>query len=101
MRIELVTVPEDLRSPHPTTCGICHMRFQTGPAVAQAIADSGTHFSEVCPKCLAGDEEGLVERLRRHAEWYWEMAEELEEAADEGIEDMPTPEELRLMGLLA
>jgi hypothetical protein len=99
MRIELVTLPEHLRTPFPTRCGICNLRFQTGRVVAEAYGD-GVDWTQVCPKCLERGEDGIAERLRSEAEWHRKVAEEMEEAAAEGVEYVPTPEELRLMELL-
>ena len=101
MRIELETVPEELRSTHPVRCAICDGCFFFGPAIANAYDDDGISRGEVCPTCLAGGPEGIVERLRSRAWWYAKIAEDLEEAADEGVESVPTLEELRLMSLLA
>jgi hypothetical protein len=58
-------------------------------------------WREACPKCLAGGPDSIVETLRRWAAFYRQVAEDYEEVADEGIEDMPTPEELALMERLA
>jgi hypothetical protein len=101
VRIELESLPPYLRSPHPVSCGICGIRFPLGAAIARAECDDGVDWREVCPKCLASGSDGIVATLRRRAAIYRQIAEDFEEVADEGIRDMPTPEELRLMQLLA
>ncbi len=70
MRIELEIVAEDERSSHPVSCGICGVRFRLGAAVTRAECDDGVNWREVCPKCLAGGPEGVVETLRRRAAFH-------------------------------
>jgi len=101
MRIELEILPPHLRRKQMVACGICDLRFPLDAAIARAECDDGVDWREVCPKCLAEGPDGIVETLRRSAALYRQMAEDNEEAADEGIEDMPTPEELALMERLA
>ena len=50
----------------------------------------------MCPVFLWGGADGIVERLRDRASWYARMAEDFAETADEGVENVPTAEELRL-----
>jgi hypothetical protein len=96
MRIELEALPEDLRSRHPVRCGICDGLFYLGSVIAHAFDDDGDDWGEVCPVCLRGGADGIVERLRNRAWWYARIAEDFEEVAAEGIESVPTLEEMRL-----
>jgi hypothetical protein len=101
LRIELEIVPPEERPAHAIKCGICELPFESGPAVAHAYCDDGVDYREVCPRCLAGGPEGIVETFRRRAVFYREAAETYEELACEGVHDMPTLEELSLMERLA
>ncbi len=81
--------------------GICELTFVPGPAVAQVYSDDGVPWREACPKCLEAGPDCMVNRLRRNADGHRAIAEEMEEAAAEGFEDVPTLQELRLMERLA
>ncbi len=100
VRIELERLPEHERSEHLVACGICECLFYLGPVIAHAYDDDGTDWREVCPVFLWGGADGIVERLRDRASWYARMAEDFAEAADEGVENVPTAEELRLFSEL-
>jgi hypothetical protein len=97
MRIELETLPEDLRSHHPVNCGICDGAFYLGPVIAHAYCDDGVDWREVCPTCLAGGPDGMVETLRRWAAFYAQVAEDYAEVAAEGFDDVPTLREMWLL----
>jgi hypothetical protein len=97
MRIELESVPPRHRQKYPIVCFLCGGRFVPGPATARAYGDDGLDCGEVCYECLRGGAERILACLEINARWNREIAEENEELLEEGISELPTLEELRMM----
>jgi hypothetical protein len=97
MRIVLQTVEPRYRQTYPIYCFLCGGYFVPGPATARAYGDDGLDCGEVCFECLRGGEERILARLERNAQWNRRCAEEDEGLLEEGITELPTLEELRMM----
>ncbi len=83
---------DDMQEQH---CCICSGRFYLGPATCFAYSDNGRClWGEVCPRCIAGGPEEIQRRLDMKARWARLTAEQEEQAADEGVEDCPTLDEV-------
>jgi hypothetical protein len=101
MRIVLETVEPCYRQTSRIYCFLCWGRFVPGPATARAYGDDGLDCGEVCYECLRGGEERILARLEMNARWSRETAEEDEGLLEEGISELPTLEELRMMERIA
>ncbi len=102
MRIELETVPPRYRIKFPIACFLCNRRFVVGAAMARAYSDDGEiDCGEVCPDCLQSGAEGITARLEANARWTREAAEEDEMLAEEGLGEVPSLDELRMMERIA
>lgn len=76
-------------------CCICRGRFHLGPVSCFAYQDDGrVLWGEVCPRCIAGGPGEIQDQLDRKARWARLGAEQDEQAADEGVEDCPTIDEV-------
>ena len=90
--IEQTGSDDDMRQQR---CCLCPGRFYLGPASCLAYSEDGLIcWGEVCPRCIAGGPEEIQRQLDMRARWARWKAEQETEAAEEGVEDCPTIDEL-------
>lgn len=76
-------------------CCICKPEFYLGPATCWAISEkSNILWGEVCPACIEGGPEKIQRWLDVNAWGKRISAEQATEAAEEGITDCPTLDEV-------
>jgi hypothetical protein len=75
-------------------CCICRCTFHLGPATCWAIDESNVLWGEVCPSCIERGPEHIEFVLKHHAWWARIIAEQETSAAEEGITDCPTLDEI-------
>jgi len=81
-------------------CCVCRQRFYLGPASCLLFSgcDSGRGkevlWGEVCPACIEGGPDHIQGWLDGRARWSRMIAEQETEAAEEGITDCPTLDEV-------
>lgn len=94
MRIKLQQTGSDVDLGELRCC-ICRRGFYLGPVTCWAISEgSKVLWGEVCPACIEEGPERMQHRLEMRAWLARETAEQNTEAAEEGISDVPTLDEL-------
>jgi len=68
--------------------------FYLGEATAWAITEDNTLLGEVCPACLEGGASYIEAKLEERARLSRVIAEQDERIAEEGVEDLPSVDEL-------
>ena len=93
MRIEISRTRDD-QTPGERDCAICRDVFYLGEATAWAISDTNVLLGEVCPACLERGSEYIEGKLEDRARLSRAIADEDEWIASEGVEDLPSVDEL-------
>lgn len=93
MRVRIARTRED-QKPGQRDCAICRDVFWLGEATAWAITDANTLIGEVCPACLEGGASHIEAKLDERARLSRVIAEQDEQIASEGVEDVPSVDEL-------
>jgi hypothetical protein len=81
-------------------CHCCGQVFCPREVTAKAYRESGEYLMDVCPQCLAGGTEGISRRMRQRADYFRNLAIELERLAREDIE-APSIDQFNIMNQLA
>ncbi len=95
MQIKLMRT-RDWQDPGEEECSICGERFYLGEVTPVAASDAEIEIGEVCPACIEAGPEELQRRLDARAEFDRRQADESERFASEGVDYMPTTDELLL-----
>ncbi len=93
MRVRIARTRED-QEPGERDCAICRDVFWLGEATAWAITEDNTLIGEVCPACLEGGASHIQGKLDERARLSRVIAEQDERFASEGVEDVPSVDEL-------
>src|SRR5829696_371666 len=93
MQTRIARTRED-QKPGERDCGICRDVFWLGEATAWAITDDNTLIEEVCPACLERGASHIEAKLEERARLSRVIAEQDERIASEGVEDVPSVDEL-------
>lgn len=93
MRIEISRTRDD-QPPGERGCAICRDVFYLGEATAWAISDANVLLGEVCPACLERGAEYIEDKLENRARLSRAIADEDERIAGEGVEDLPSVDQL-------
>lgn len=84
----------DFQSPAEEECSICLDRFYLGEVSPVLVSDCETEVGEVCYACIHAGEDHIQGTLERRAEFSRLIADEDERIAAEGVEDLPSVDEL-------
>src|SRR5215208_3423904 len=93
MRVRIARTRED-QEPGERDCAICRDVFWLGEATAWAITDANALIGEVCPACLEGGAAHIEAKLDERARLSRVIAEQDEQNASEGVEDLPSVDDL-------
>jgi hypothetical protein len=93
MQVRIARTRED-QEPGERDCAICRNVFWLGEATAWAITQDNTLIGEVCPACLEGGAPHIEAKLEERARLSRVIAEQDERIASEGVEDVPSVDEL-------
>lgn len=81
-------------------CHCCGQVFCPREVVARAYRESGEYLMDVCPQCLVGGKESISLRMSRRADYFRNLAAELEKLAREEIE-APSLEQFNIVNQIA
>lgn len=85
-------IADDVGEQH---CCICRRRFHMGTAMCWAISEGdNVLWGQVCPACIERGPEHIQGTFEHDAWWARIIAEQKTSAAEEGISDCPTLDEL-------
>jgi hypothetical protein len=93
MRVRIARTRED-QEPGERDCAICRDVFWLGEATAWAITDANALIGEVCTACLEGGAAHIEAKLEERARLSRVIAEQDEQNASEGVEDLPSVDDL-------
>jgi hypothetical protein len=93
MGVRIARTRED-QEPGERDCAICRDVFWLGEATAWAITDANALIGEVCPACLEGGAAHIEAKLDERARLSRVIAEQDEQNASEGVEDLPSVDDL-------